>query len=673
MAVHQYPVEVQSDYLEKITRAKPVQALSELIWNSLDADANQVSVSFEHNAMGALDRVTVRDNGHGLPRDVAPEYFRKLGGSWKKTRASTSSGRSLHGQEGRGRFKAFAIGTHADWSIAYERDGKMWSYTISMSSINIRNVDISDEVEARVGTTEHGVTLIITNPLKDFRALDGDAVLNELTEIFALYLFDYKDVRATVGGRRIDPAKAIRSRKAFNLPDIDAGGMVHPVRLEVVEWKSISQRALFLCNEKRFPLAQVGRRFHVGEYYFSAYLHTSYMDVAQKEGTVELAEMQTPITAALDEAQRVIKDHFRNRAAQEASNFVQDWKSEQIYPYAGEPVTQVEQVERQVFDIVALNVARHLPEFGDASAKNKKFQLRMLRQAIEKSPDDLQLILTEVLNLPKRKRDELAALLQDVSLSSIISSAKVVADRLKFLVGLDSVLFDEGPKQRLKERTQLHRIIAENCWLFGEEFSMSVDDRSLTEVLRAHRKILGEDIMIDTPVKHISQTRGIVDLMLSKATRRHKANEVTHLVVELKRPKIPVDSEEITQIEKYAFSVAKEERFKGVGVQWIFWVISDSYGPYAEERIADESGQIYKKGNIAIYVKTWAQVLDENRARLQFFQDRLEFQADKGESIKHLQERHAKYLEGVFDDDAASMESDIETPTIETQIEQVFV
>jgi len=210
----------------------------------------------------------------------------------------------------------------------------------------------------------------------------------------------------------------------------------------------------------------------------------------------------------------------------------------------------------------------------------------------------------------------------------------------------------------------LHRIIAENCWLFGEEFSLSVDDRSLTEVLRAHRKVLGDEIVIDAPVKHISQSKGIVDLMLSKATRHHKANEVAHLVVELKRPKVNVDADEVTQIEKYAFSVAADERFKGVGVKWVYWVISDDYGPYAARRIQDESGLIYSQDNVTIYVKTWGQVLDENRARMQFFQERLEFQVDKGDALKHLQERHAKYLEGVFDEestptDAASQPEDV--------------
>lgn len=665
MTLQQYPVEVQPDYLEKITRAKPVQALSELIWNSLDADANRVSVSFEHNELGALDRVTVRDNGHGLPRNEAPECFRNLGGSWKKARGSTPSGRGLHGQEGRGRFKAFAIGTHADWTVAYKRDDKIWTYTISMSSNDIRSVAISTEVLAKP-EVQTGVTLVISNPVKDFRALDSDAALHELTEIFALYLSDYEDVRVSVGGRRIDPTKAIEDRKAFNLADIVIGKKIHAVRLELVEWKGIYHRALFLCNEKRFPLVQVTRRFHVGDYQFSAYLQTTYMNLLQKDGTVDLAEMQAPIATALDEAQRVIKDHFRSRAAQEASGFVQEWKSAQIYPYSGDPTTPIEEVERQVFDIVAVNVARHLPEFVDASSKTKQFQLRMLRQAIEKSPDDLQLILTEVLNLPKRKQEELANLLKDVSLSSIISAAKVVTDRLKFLTGLEALLFDPIPKKRLKERSQLHRIIAENCWLFGEEFSLSVDDQSLTEVLRAHKKFLDDDIVIDSPVKHISQAKGIVDLMLSKATRRHKANEVTHLVVELKRPSTPIDADEITQIEKYAFSVASDQRFKGVGVQWVFWAISDEYGHYAAGRIQNESGLIHEKGNIAIYVKTWAQVLDENRARLQFFQERLEFQADKGESLKYLQERHAKYLDGVLGDEPSDTEEEETQPEAES-------
>ncbi len=62
----------------------------------------------------------------------------------------------------------------------------------------------------------------------------------------------------------------------------------------------------------------------------------------------------------------------------------------------------------------------------------------------------------------------------------------------------------------------------------------------------------------------------------------------------------------------------------------------------------NNGGKIHEAENVTIWVKTWAQVLDENRARMQFFQERLEYEADKGASLKHLQDRYAKFLQGVF-------------------------
>jgi hypothetical protein len=106
----------------------------------------------------------------------------------------------------------------------------------------------------------------------------------------------------------------------------------------------------------------------------------------------------------------------------------------------------------------------------------------MLRHAIEHSPSDLQK-LDEVLKLPKRKQQELATLLDETDLSGIISAAKLVADRLKFLQGLQVILFDHEAKDRLKERSQLHKILESNTWIFGEEFNLWASDRELTTVL----------------------------------------------------------------------------------------------------------------------------------------------------------------------------------------------
>ncbi len=64
------------------------------------------------------------------------------------------------------------------------------------------------------------------------------------------------------------------------------------------------------------------------------------------------------------------------------------------------PTTHLETVERQVFDIVAVNMAQHVQDFASTPPKSKAFNPRLLRQAVEKGPEELQPIFEEVLYLP---------------------------------------------------------------------------------------------------------------------------------------------------------------------------------------------------------------------------------------------------------------------------------
>ena len=67
-----------------------------------------------------------------------------------------------------------------------------------------------------------------------------------------------------------------------------------------------------------------------------------------------------------------------------------------------------------------------------------------------------------------------------------------------------------------RKRSQLHRILAENTWIFGEHFNLTVDDQSLTNVLRKHARVFGSDLVIDRPVTKVGGSQGIVDLMMSR-------------------------------------------------------------------------------------------------------------------------------------------------------------
>jgi hypothetical protein len=172
-------------------------------------------------------------------------------------------------------------------------------------------------------------------------------------------------------------------------------------------------------------------------------------------------------------------------------------------------------------------------------------------------------------------------------------------------------------------------------------------------VLKAHRDKLDPDLVIDDPVKVINKKRGIVDLMLSRAQRRHRHNDIEHLVIELKAPKVIIRSEHLTQIEGYALAVEEDPRFNRVqGLRWHFWVLSDEYNAQVNARIKngpDPQRRLIQKGErVSIGVKTWGEILEENNARLQFIKEKLEHRVDEGHALAYLQERHREFLEGVL-------------------------
>jgi hypothetical protein len=460
-------VAIQDDFIARQTRAQPIAALAELIWNSLDGEASRVHVELEHRDLaGGLSKIVVYDDGEGFPRSEAAKLFGNLGGSWKRlTRRTKVKNRMVHGQEGRGRYKAFALGSSVVWKVCYlNGGGAAKAFEIKLLHTDLKDVAITEEHDSP--GSKQGVVVEITDIHRDFRVFSSDEGLQELAEIFALYLINYTDVSVSIAGQHVDPKTAIASQHRWSLPPIKGPeGEEHQAELHIVEWRADTKRTLYLCSENGFPLDQVETRFHVPSFSFSAYLKSPYVATLHNEGRLGLAEMDTELRNSVDAARAAIKDYFRERAAERARNVVEEWKASDVYPFSGEPATPVERAERQVFDIVAVSVQDFTPDLGTAAPKTRALHLRMLRHAIERGPDDLQMILNEVLDLPQRKQKELATLLQETTLSAIITASKTVADRLKFVSGLESIVFDSETKGRLKERSQLHRILAENSWI----------------------------------------------------------------------------------------------------------------------------------------------------------------------------------------------------------------
>lgn len=646
-------VEVKPDYLEKVSHSSPEKALSEIIWNSLDADAKNVEIIFKKNDLGTSE-IVVKDDGIGFSIEEAEDLFTSLGGSWKSKKEKTDEGRLLHGAEGQGRFKAFSLGRCAEWKVynrLRETDAQK-PFKIVAKADHLERF-IIEEIACEENRHQ-GVTVTISEPHKQFAIFDTDNAVEKLLPIFALYLSNYKHISITIGGRRLNPLDAIKRTEKIILDSVNYNDAEYSVELEIVEWIEGGDKELWLCTKNGFPLEKYPKQIRgVGGFGFNGYLKSELINVLSSDGTLGLGELNTHLREITDKAINEIKRYFSERLVEESQEKVLQWKKEKIYPFKEESTSPIEVAERQVFDVVATKVAESLPSFEESDKKSKAFQLRMLRHAVERGPEELQTVITEVLNLPKKQLDQLSEILKDVSLAGVISASKLVTDRLKFIAALEHLLFDEDHKKTLKERSQLHKMIAENTWLFGQEFSVSVNDRSLTEVLKKHIEKSGKNTPVDEPVLRIDGSVGIVDLMLSRSIPCNREDEIEHLVVELKAPKIKIGEKECSQIESYAFAVIEDERFTSLSAKWDFWIISNEMDAYAHRKTTQDNrpkGVLHRetdKANVTIWVKTWSQIVRENKYRLEFVREKLNYEIDRNDALQHLRENYSQFIKGV--------------------------
>ena len=642
-------VTAKRDFLETLTNTKPLDGLAEIIWNGFDAEANHVQVFFELNDMDGIESIKVRDYGYGIDREKVESYFGNLGESWKKAQ-HRQNGRALHGKNGKGRFKAFGLGGLIEWNTSYRHDGKIFSYKIKGSAQTLDDFDISDPVETQSSTV--GTEVVIYNLKKDFRSLRQDSAPQELAKKFAAYLTEYPSLKLEYGGTTIDPRIAQNHQKSYHLGDIElTDGRSIAVEVAIIEWKISAERVLHLCDAKGISLDEVpaGPTIRAPGFDFTAYIKSEFFRELDSVNQLGLPDLHPDVQAILKVAKNKIKEHFRLRLLEKQGRVVDRWKNEHVYPYEDKPnLDPIEVVERQVFDILAVNVESYLPSFEDADEKSKRFTFRLLAQAVRDNPDSVQKIIGEVLGLKKADQDDLAELLRKTPLSSIISSAKIVANRLDFLNGLETLLFDKENKEKLLERDQLHKILENEAWLFHEGFALAGTEQRLEEVLKKHLDKLGKREDDPGPVVVGDGKTGRVDLLLHKANQP-RTGEYDYLIVELKRPSKKIDDEVLTQIKKYAVAVASDERFRDVPTRWNFVAISNDLDAFAKSEANQRNrpkGMVSDNAelNITVWAKSWAEVINDARARLRFVNEQLVYEADQDSTKGYLRKAHAKFI-----------------------------
>lgn len=621
----------------------PATGLCELIWNAYDEDAKTVTIEVDRGDLGGVDQIRVEDDGGGMTYERADRAFSRAGDSYKLMPGTLSpAGRPVHGRYGRGRFAAFALGNAVSWiSTAPKVDGgEMGSIQVSANRASLAGFEI-DELQT-LDRSAPGTRVLIGNLSPDtVSALDEVSGLRQrvMTE-FALHLDRYADFKINFLGENIEPTAVIADRAQIKLP---SEGDSRPV-LTIIEWTLPDvERRLYLCAADGTVIEEMPPNIQAVGAQFTAYIA---WDGFPRDAPLKLEGDDTPTGRVIESARSALRKHLAESIRRREAAVVKRWEAEGVWPYKGAPKTPVERATRDAFKLVAMASSRTVDESRSHHAK--ALALTLLKETFESDPERLLPILHQFAQLPMARIDELRTVLERTTLSQLISLGREVGNRIEFVTGLNSLLFDRRTKKLLLERRQLHRMLAHETWIFGDQWTLTGDDDRLTEVLKKYLAKLGKDVELATarPVLREDGSDAIPDLVLGRQLETRE-NHYSNLVIELKRPDHKLDDDDVTQVRSYASAIVNDERFDQPNTSWEFWLIGNETKKSVNEAREQDNlpyGVVQNSKRYKIIVKTWAEVISDANHRLKFVQKSLQFESNRDTGLKHMRTTYAAYL-----------------------------
>ncbi|MEV5694296.1 ATP-binding protein [Micromonospora globbae] len=641
MRVH---LEAAEDHVERLAReGDPIGAVKELVWNALDADATKVSVEIETSELGGYEKITISDNGDGITPEACAKAFDRIGGSWKKLAGRTQRlKRMLHGSSGQGRLRGYALGTQLRWTTVADGIGGRFKTVITASASTRNDFEISEPVPTSEDTGTIFEAIGKQSPKLD--KLLEESARNRIAVELATYLAIYRDVEVIYLGEAIDPQSQIQRDDSYELTFSADGGGQLSARLRIIEWAMRTPRELHLCDGDGMTIDIMEVGIRAPGFDFTAYVHWGKMREHQGEYLIAHAQ-DSELSALINAARERMREHFKERVAERRKEVVEEWKVSGVYPYDGEPESETDQLERDTFDLVATTVHRQIP----STTRHQRTTLRLLREAVRHQPDNVHRLLDELFRLTVDDKAELDRLLNRTSLSNLIKASSDIADRLDFLTALRHMVFEPEARRLMKERTQLHKILENEAWVFGEHYRLLASDRSLDVVLDRHLNELGREVRNPEPVRREDGRVGIVDLMLSRA--RLENGRRRHLIVELKAPSVKVGSKEITQIKSYAHAVAKDPQFHDVDTEWDFWLLTTEMDDLARMETKQNNRRpgciwdySYGAMTIRVWLRSWSEVINECQERLHYYQEHFQHDPTIEQALQSVNFNHRQFL-----------------------------
>jgi len=643
---------VEQDHLESLTKSSGINSLAELIWNSLDADASEIKINYKKNALGDYEYIKISDNGHGLDYEQAQYVFSKLGGSIKKIKQASPKGRAFHGKEGKGRYKSLSLGDLIIFKSFYKEKDQYKYFEIKIDRNHLSHSELSDVKILKKGEGSSGFVVEIYNVINE-KAGQGLNIKNrkELEIKFASYWINYQNFKIYFQNDELKFTSLIKNTFEDTIVlDIEEKEKFN-FDIKIIEWNFDNTKKTYLCNAKGIPFRDIplGIRTSIP---ISMFIQSNYIENLHKSNNLNVAELDENIQGIVNQAKKIARNYIKDRLHYYSKEFIEELKRDNIYPYQGKPKDIVENSTRKVFDIVALQVNEYLPSFNEQSKSSKKLTFSLIKEALEKGSDNLTKILSDVIELPKDKQDELAEILKNTSLSDVIDTMTEIKNRLNFLNGLEQIIYNKDISKNVLERKHLHKIIIKETWIFGDEYTYGADDITLKNVLKAYLKSLGRENFEEIVEKGDNkELQTIPDVCLWQQYSLGSLGK-ENLVIELKKPTVDAGIIEAGQIQGYASKISNDNRFPKNKTKWKFFLITRNIKTELEPQLNQKGrkyGHLIEGENFDIFILTWGEIISEAKERHEYIREKLNLTIKNNEEgIDYLKEKYKEYLPDEF-------------------------
>lgn len=635
-------VEITSVGIRKVlNKYTPERAISEYIWNGFDAKATTIKIDFEFKdqELDTVKEIKVTDNGIGICYEELTSKFKKFYES-QKSIVNTKDVDLTRGKNGYGRFTFYKFARFAKWQTLYQRDNDVMSYDIKISNDNLKDYSTTLPTKSKETTAGTCVVFNEISPIISSTFIEK-ILIPYLKAEFAWFLELKEEYKIFINGIELDYTSIIDEKEKFPIIVKKTNNQNIPFECTFIRWNTKMNdeysRFYFLNNElelkntKTTLLNKKGDNFWhsviiINDFFNEINCDNEEDDSSQTKLFDNLADRRLFKDLVL-QLNEYLKSKRRPFLRQQAVALINKYEEEKVFPKFGN--NDWDKARKQGLKDFVKGLYEVEPAvFMKLNKEQKRVFLELLNLVMDSGErDSLFKIIDAVIELDSNDRKEFAKILESTRLKQVISTIKLITDRLITLENLKKLVFNHELKAN--EVVNLQTFIEKHYWIFGEEYRMvCAEEVKFEEALRRYIYILrgvDEKTYINHPHKYKE-----MDLFLAGTDFRN--GKPHNVVVEIKNPSTikQLKSEQLTQLERYMDVILKQDCFNDANEYWTFMLIGQDYDDIVGRRVTNKyTGLILEGDNYSLYVKKWSEITNEVERRLKYLLDKLKVERAK--------------------------------------------